>query len=54
MPPFHVGHGDWLVDEVHLSERGYVGHEILFSRGARWRIEAFDLRYEWLSLACPQ
>ena len=49
-PPFGVGHGDWLVDEVHLSGRGLVTHEILFSRGARWRIESRDLQYEWVSL----
>ncbi|PYV06492.1 MAG: hypothetical protein DMG10_01680 [Acidobacteria bacterium] len=47
-PPASVGHGDWLADEVQLSERGYVMHQIRFSRGALWRIEALDLRYEWV------
>jgi hypothetical protein len=50
MPPLNVGHGDWLADEVRVSDRGLVLHEILFSRGATWMIEAVDLRYEWLSL----
>jgi hypothetical protein len=50
MPPLNVGHRDWLVDEIRLSDRGLVVHEILFSRGALWTIEAADLRYEWLSL----
>jgi len=36
LPPFGVGHGDWLRDEIRLSERGYVLHEIEFSRGSRW------------------
>lgn len=49
-PPLSAGHGDWLVDEVRLSERGLVVHEILFSRGAHWQIEASDLHYEWLPL----
>jgi hypothetical protein len=50
MPPLHVGHGDWLADELSLSDDGFVVHEILFSRGAHWRIEASDIRYEWLPL----
>jgi hypothetical protein len=45
-----TGHGDWLADQVQLSERGHVVHEILLSRGDLWRIEALDLRYEWLAL----
>ena len=50
-PPYGVGHGDWLADEVGLSTSGLVLHQILFSRGAVWSIEARDLRYEWLPLA---
>ena len=49
-PPLAVGHGDWLVDEVRLSSRGLVTHEILFSRGARWQIEARDFKYEWVPI----
>lgn len=26
LPPYGVGHGDWLVDEVRLSDRGFVIH----------------------------
>jgi hypothetical protein len=49
-PPRGVGHGDWLVDEVGLTDDGLVVHHILLSRGAQWRIEAADLTYEWLAL----
>jgi hypothetical protein len=48
MPPrVRVGHGDWLIDEFRLSDRGYVVHEILFSRGSQWVIECEDILYEW-------
>jgi hypothetical protein len=46
-PPFNVGHGDWLVDEVTLSENNFVQHEIEFSRGSRWRIECRDIEWAW-------
>jgi hypothetical protein len=49
-PPRGVGHGDWLIDEVGLTDDGFVTHEILFSRGSQWRIEAADLSYEWLPM----
>lgn len=45
--PLGVGHGDWLNDEVRLSERGFVSHEIEFSRGSRWLIECRDLEWKW-------
>jgi hypothetical protein len=39
-PPSNgAGHGDWLIDDIGLSERGLVLHSILFSRGSRWTIE---------------
>jgi hypothetical protein len=47
MRPYAVGHGDWLVDEVRLSENGLVLHEVKFSRGSRWVIECEDLAYTW-------
>jgi hypothetical protein len=47
MPPLGVGHGDWLTDEIRLSERGLVLHEIEFSRGSTWLIECEDIFYEW-------
>ena len=46
-PPLDSGHGDWLQDEVRLSERGFVLHEIEFSRGSRWTIECEDIEWEW-------
>jgi hypothetical protein len=36
------GHGDWLIDEVRLSVRRKVIHEVLFVRG-KWLIECDDL-----------
>lgn len=47
LPPLNVGHGDWLTDEIRLSDRDLVLHEIEFSRGSRWLIEAEDIVYEW-------
>jgi hypothetical protein len=49
MRPLNVGHGDWLTDEVRLSESGKVAHEIEFSRGSRWLIECGDIVYQWSS-----
>jgi hypothetical protein len=45
------GHGDWRYDELRLSERGNLVHEIeWWSMGARctWLIEASDLELTWL------
>jgi hypothetical protein len=47
LPPFGVGHGDWIADEIRLSDRGLVAHEIRFSSGSRWLIEAADIEYSW-------
>ncbi len=45
-PPAHkTGHGDWLIDEIRLSERNLVLHEIEFSSGSRWIIECENIRY---------
>jgi hypothetical protein len=46
-PPYGVGHGDWLYDEVRLSDNGHVLHEIEFSRGSRWTIECDDIDHNW-------
>jgi hypothetical protein len=46
-PPSHVGHGDWLADEVTLSRQNFVQHEIEFSRGSRWHIECRDIECGW-------
>lgn len=36
-------HGDWLIDELTLSETGGISHEIWFSTGAIWHFESHDL-----------
>ena len=43
-----ISHGDWLADEVSLSTDQFVLHEVLFSRGAHWRIEAKDIQCNWI------
>ena len=43
-------HGDWLYDEIRLSQRGYVLHEIEWSCGSRWLIECGDVSYKWSRL----
>lgn len=45
-----TSHGDLLIDEVRLSERGNVVHEILFHRGTRFIIESKDIIYRWISI----
>jgi hypothetical protein len=45
--PLRNGHGDWLIDEVRLSESGLAIHEVEFASGARWLIECADLQYQW-------
>jgi hypothetical protein len=42
-----LGHGDWLCDEVRLSDGGHVLHEIEFSTGCRWIIECTDVEWRW-------
>jgi hypothetical protein len=44
------GHGDWLYDEIRLSDRGCVLHEIEWSSGSRWLIECGDVSYRWTAL----
>jgi len=44
------GHGDWLYDEIRLSDRGYILHEIEWSCGSRWLIECGDVSYNWTPL----
>jgi hypothetical protein len=45
-----LGHGDWLYDEIRLSDRERVLHEVEWSRGNRWLIECRDVTYEWRPL----
>ena len=42
-----TSHGDWLVDEIRLSENNLVLHEILFSSETRWTIESRDIFIVW-------
>jgi len=41
------GHGDWIIDEIRLSERGLILHEIEFWLGGCWVIECEDVNYYW-------
>jgi len=43
-----ISHGDWLGDEVRLSDNNLVLHEILFSGGSRWVIESRDIQFQWV------
>jgi hypothetical protein len=42
------GLGDWCYDEFRLSPAGHVIHEIEWTRGDRWIIEASDVEYRWI------
>src|SRR5215475_3040321 len=44
-PTYKTGHGDWLIDEIRLSERNLVIHGIEFSSGSRWLIECENIQY---------
>jgi hypothetical protein len=43
-----LGHGDWLIDELRLSERGHVVHEIVFRNAGHWTIECEDIGCRWV------
>ena len=45
LPPLHVGHGDFSVDEIRLQSDGFVEYEIAFSRGSRFLIECSDIEF---------
>ncbi len=40
------GYGDWLIDEIGLSDAGQVVHEAKFANMARLRIEAADIIFQ--------
>jgi hypothetical protein len=46
-PKTRSGHGNWLFDEIRLSENGLVLHEIMFSNYGQWLIEAKDISCQW-------
>ena len=39
------GHGDWMLDELTLSENGNLLHDIAWSSGATWIIECEHLTH---------
>jgi hypothetical protein len=45
-----TGHGDWLIDEVRLSDNGFALHEIKFSSGSTRLIECEEIKYAWLPI----
>jgi hypothetical protein len=42
------GHKDWMVDEVDLSDNGYILHEIEWLDGAHWYIECRNFEFKWI------
>ena len=46
-------HGDWLRDEIRLSENEFVIHEIEWENG-NWQIEAEDIEYKWIPFDAAQ
>jgi hypothetical protein len=42
------GLGDWCYDEFRLSPAGHIIHEIEWTHGHRWLIEASDIEYQWI------
>lgn len=45
-----AGHGDWLYDELRVSDEKHLIHEIEWWRAGeleRWLIEASDVAYTW-------
>jgi hypothetical protein len=42
------GHGDWRYDELRVSDRGRLIHEIEWRKTGVWVIEASDLEFRWV------
>lgn len=40
-------HDDWIVDEIRLSEDGFVVHEIEWENKPNWIIECEDIEFKW-------
>ena len=40
-------HGDWMRDEIKLSENGFVLHEIEWLAEPNWLIESEDIEFKW-------
>ena len=43
--------GDWIVDEILLTEEGRISHEISFSERGGWKIVCADLFHQWRDIA---
>lgn len=41
-------HGDWIIDEISLSEENLVVHTIAFSNEVEWVIQCKDFEYQWI------
>jgi hypothetical protein len=48
------GRGDWLYDEIRLSEQERVLHEIEWSTGGLWMIECGDVACRWMPLCSAE
>jgi hypothetical protein len=46
-PESNSWHGDWLADEIRLSDDGIVIHEVEFPVGGSWKIFFTDIEYKW-------
>jgi hypothetical protein len=42
------GHQGWRYDEFRVSDDGFLLHEIEWSNGANWLIEASDVEFLWI------
>jgi hypothetical protein len=42
-----LSHGDWLIDEISLSESGEIIHEIIFDNDIKWTIRCGNIVYKW-------
>ena len=42
------GHGDWLIDEILVTDDGFVVHDIEFDNDNRWTICCEDIEYKWI------
>jgi hypothetical protein len=43
-------HGDWLIDEIRLTESRSLIHEIKFWKDGNWQIECSNIRFKWIPL----
>ena len=43
----NASHGDWLIDEVTLTDDSRLCHEIKFANASPWIIVCDDIKYSW-------